>query len=70
MKAKKIEYQITIGYKAVICFIIKAETKQEAEKIALQKVETIGIYEGDLQYENYAVHGTLDMDSTWNMVQP
>lgn len=68
MKAKKTEYQVTVGYKAVVCFTVYAETPEEANKIALQKVKEKGIYEGDLQDETYGADGILNVDKTWNMV--
>lgn len=64
-------YQITIGYKAVICVNVKASDEKEAKDIAVKKFSknkdkmfTRGIY---LQDDNFKADGCLDMDATWNM---
>jgi len=64
-------YQITIGYKAVICVSVKASNEQEAKDIAVkkfaQKKDTIYRNGIELQYDNFKADGILDMDATWNM---
>lgn len=30
MKTKKTEYQVTVGYKAVVCFTLNAENEEQA----------------------------------------
>lgn len=67
-KQKKTEYQVTVGYKAIVSFFIKAESEEEAKKMALEKVREVGIYEGELQDETYGADGVLNMDKTWNML--
>jgi hypothetical protein len=70
----KTNYQITIGYKAVITMDVVAENEKEAKEFAIECMKTRrdkmfkkqGV---DLQDDNFAVHGVLDMDKTWNMVQ-
>lgn len=64
----KTNYHVTIGYKAVATFEIKAETPEEAKNIALDKVDKKGIYEGSVDYETVKVAGVLNMDESWNMV--
>lgn len=66
--AKKINYQATIGYKAVITVSIKAENEEQAKKIALEEFEKYRHYgkKCDIQDDNFNVYGVLDMDKTWN----
>jgi len=66
-------YQITIGFKAVIQLDIKAEDDKSAKELALKKMDAIrkkiesnSICVAD---SNYKVDGVLNMDETWNMVQ-
>lgn len=67
MKTKKTEFQITVGYKAVVNFIIKAENEDEAKKIILERIKNDGIYlDSEIQDENYAADGVLNMDRTYN----
>jgi hypothetical protein len=69
MANKKTDFQVTVGYKACVCFSIKAETEEEARKKAIDIVRDKGIYEGDMQDEWFKVAGVLNMDDSWNMVQ-
>lgn len=64
-------YQITIGYKAVITVNLKAENEADAKEKALEKFADAkdkifkrGI---ELEDDNYKADGCLDMDATWNM---
>jgi len=64
-------YQITIGYKAVICVHVKASDEKEAKDIAVKKFAKKkdkmfgnGI---ELQDDSFKADGCLDMDATWNM---
>lgn len=64
-------YQITIGYKAVICVDVKASNEKEAkemavEKFAKQKDKMFGKGVA-LQDDNFKADGCIDMDATWNM---
>lgn len=69
IKLKKTEFQVTVGYKAVVCFTVKAENEDEAKKIALDIVKNDGIYtKSELQDETYSADGILNLDKTWNMV--
>lgn len=63
---KKTEFQVTVSYFAIVTFIVKAEDKEEAEQIVMNKINDKGIYDGETQHEQYSVAGTLDMDKTWN----
>ncbi len=65
---KKTEFQITIGYKAVVNFIVKADDAEAAKKMILDKVREKGIYDGELQDETYSAAGILNLDDSWNMV--
>ena len=71
MKKQKTNYQITIGYKAVICVNVKAETQEAAKKLALQefsdKFRHGGSNKIEIQDDHFKVDGILDMDATWNM---
>jgi hypothetical protein len=68
---RKTNYQITIGYKAVICVDVVAENEKDAKEIALadfkhameKAFKTRNVH---LQDEYYKADGILDMDATWN----
>lgn len=64
-------YQITIGYKAVICVDVKALNEEDAKQIALEKFksakEKAFSRTVTLQDDNYDAHGCIDVDATWNM---
>jgi hypothetical protein len=65
-------YDITIGYRAVITVSIKANSEQEAKEKALNEfVKNRNKMIGgkiELQDDNFKVSGVLDMDETWNML--
>jgi len=69
---KKTNYQITIGYKAIVCVHVKAETEKEVKEIALEKFkdkkDKIYKSEIELQDDNFKVDGILDIDASWNML--
>lgn len=65
-------YQITIGYKAVITVDVKAENEKDAKEIALAdfsnaKDKMFKRQSVNLQDDNYKADGIIDMDATWNM---
>ena len=65
------EYQATIGYKAVICITVKAETVEEAKIKALEKFKKSKAksFNGcELQDDLFGVNGIVDIDMTWNMI--
>lgn len=66
---KKTEFQVTIGYKAVVNFTVKADDAEAAKKMILDKVREKGIYDGELQDETYSAAGILNLDDSWNMVK-
>jgi hypothetical protein len=68
----KTNYQVTIGYKAVVCIEVKASTEEEAKKKALEHFKnkerkkwylSKGTF---LQDDTFGAHGVCDMDKTWN----
>ena len=67
-------YQITIGYKAVITLDVKADNQQEAEEKAMElfnntvRTKPYTHSKVSLQDDSYKVDGICDMDSTWNML--
>lgn len=66
-------YQVTIGYKAVICVDVKASSPEEASKKAIeimakQKDKFYSKSRFNLQDDTYKSDGVLDMDETWNML--
>ena len=68
------EYQVTIGYKAVINIAVKAESEDDAKEIATaimtdQRDKMFKKRGVDLQDDSFAAYGVLDMDETWNMLQ-
>jgi hypothetical protein len=69
--AKKINYSVTIGYKAVIQIDIKADNEEDAKKQALEYFNQYRFFgnKSTINDDNYKVEGILNMDATWNMVQ-
>jgi len=65
---KKTNYQVTIGYKAVVSVNVKASNEDEAKKIALEEFEKYRHFGSkcDIQNDTYDAYGILDMDKTWN----
>jgi len=66
-------FQVTIGYKSVICIDVKAETEDEAKKEAVsifskEKDRMFVKRNVNLQDDNYKADGVLNMDETWNML--
>jgi ribosomal protein L21 len=70
MKAKN--FQVTIGYKAIIHAYVKAETEDEAKKKATKifdkKRKMFSNKSINIQYDVYGTYGILNMDETWNTV--
>lgn len=65
-------YQVTIGYRAVVCVDVKAENEKGAKETAVEifKQQKDKIYRKrgiELQDDNFKADGILDMDATWNM---
>ncbi len=64
-------YEITIGYKAVISVSVKASDEKEAKEIAIKKfankkgkINSGGV---SIQDDHYKADGIVDMDATWKM---
>lgn len=68
------EYELTIGYKAVIQVHLKASSEEEAKELAIQEFEKernrwfkpSKNQKCSKEDDSYKVDGVLDMDSTWN----
>jgi hypothetical protein len=64
-------YEIIIGYKAVITISVKATDEKEAKDIALKQFTkqrgNLNNKNIQIQDDNYKVDGICDMDRTWNM---
>ncbi len=67
---KKTEYQVTIGYKAVLTTSVKADSEVDAKAIAMAEFENYRNFGNkiDIQDDNYKVQGVLNMTETWNML--
>jgi hypothetical protein len=70
-KGMKTNYQITIGYKAVITVDVKADNQKEAEQAAIElfKKNKDKMFKSEsilLQDDTYGAYGLIDMDKTWN----
>jgi 2-methylaconitate cis-trans-isomerase PrpF len=66
------EYQITIGYRAIVTITVKADDEDAAKNIALkimekQKKKMISA-KVNIENDNYKCDGILDMDGTWNSI--
>lgn len=70
----KTNYNITIGYKAVITINVKADNEAEAKEAAKKIFEDTvrkKPYQNSkvvLEDDTYKVDGILDMDRTWNQL--
>lgn len=67
----KTNYQITIGYKAVICVDVKASDEKEAKEKALEmfkksRDKSFSTNSIHIQDDTFNTHGILNMDETWN----
>lgn len=64
-------YQVIIGYRAVILIDVKAENEKEAKEKAVKMLEERKdkIYTRNIQLadDNFKANGVVDMDATWNM---
>lgn len=64
-------YQITIGYKAVITINVKADNEDDAKKKGIEQMRksSTKMYSANVQIQddNYKADGVLNMDETWNM---
>ena len=65
-------FDITIGYKAVFSVSVKANTEEEAKQQAINEFvknrNKMIVGKVTLQDDNFKVHGVLDVDETWNML--
>ncbi len=66
-------FQVTIGYKSVVCIDVKAGNEDEAKKKAVaifgeEKDKMFLKNNVNLQDDNYKADGVLNMDETWNML--
>jgi len=69
----KTNYDVTIGYRAVICATIKAESEEQARETALKEFEKFRSNAnkgGNLQLSDDTVEiaGVLDLDKSWNIL--
>lgn len=64
----KTEYQITIGYRAVVTVTVKAESEDEAKKLGLDYFRDKRNFgaKANIEDDSYKVDGILNMDNTWN----
>jgi hypothetical protein len=70
--AKK-NYQVTIGYKSIVCVDLKAENEEEAKKMAVkifsdERHKMFSKRNVTLQDDSFRADGVLNMDETWNML--
>lgn len=69
-------YQVTIGYKAIIDVCVSADSEAEAKEKALEYFKSKERHKWcnskntSLVDDSFAAHGCLNMDETWNMVNP
>lgn len=66
-------YQVTIGYKSVVCVDVKAESEDEAKKKAVkifsdERHKMFNKRNVTLQDDSFRADGVLNMDETWNML--
>lgn len=66
-------YEVTIGYRAVIIVSAKAENEEDAKEKAIETFEKArerlsdskGIH---IQTDRYAADGIVNLDETWNSI--
>jgi hypothetical protein len=63
-------YQITIGYKAVVTVSVKAKNEKDAKEIGLEYFKNNKSFgkKASIEDDTFKVDGTLDMDATWNQL--
>ena len=65
-------YEIIIGYKAVISVNVEAINEEDAKKIALEKFrkqkDKFNKNGVTIQDDNFNTHGITDYDKTWGML--
>jgi len=68
----KTNFDVTIGYRAVICATVKAESEEQAKEVALKEFEKFrsSANKGklDLSNDSFEVAGVLDLDKSWNIL--
>jgi len=68
----KTNFDVTIGYRAVICATIKAESEEQARELALKEFEKFrsNASKGNLQLsdDSFEIAGVLDLDKSWNIL--
>lgn len=68
----KTNFQITIGYKAVICVNVMAENEKEAKAKAIEifknRKDKVFKSQIDLQDDTFDAYGCVDLDQTWNII--
>jgi len=67
-------YQVTIGYKAVICIDVKADSEESARGEAMriftdkERQKWYNTKNVTLQDDSFKDEGITNMDATWNMI--
>lgn len=65
-------YEVTIGYKAVISINVKAESEEDAKVMAVdimrQRRDKMPNYKCFIQDDNFEADGIINMDATWNQL--
>ena len=66
--SKKTNYQVTIGYKAVLSVSVKAENEDEAKKAAIEEFEKYRHFGNkiNLEDDSFGPYGICNMDKTWH----
>lgn len=65
-------YEVSIGYKAVITIHVKADSEEAARKEALEifknkeRKKWYNTKNVNLQDDSFTDYGVLDLDETWN----
>lgn len=65
---KKTNYEITIGYRAVVTVEVKAESEAEAKQIGMDYFTNQRFFgsKSNIEDDTYRVDGIINMDNTWN----
>ena len=68
----KTNYDVTIGYRAVITAQVKAESEEEVQELALKEMQKFrsNTNKGNLQLSDDTVEvaGILNLDKSWNIL--
>jgi hypothetical protein len=63
-------YEVTIAYKAILTLNVKADSKEEAEKLAQERFKNREFKDKRIEVvdDNFSIEGVLNLDKTWGQL--